>query len=76
LRPQPIDADKPNQKLTLSKTPAMQHHFSEQKAVDERTARLRALRLAKEASSEPAEPKPTKPARARKKTMRRGIGST
>lgn len=68
------------QKLTLTAEPGLQDYFKEQAAVEKNTARLRELRLAKEAEeaklSAETKAKPAQTARApRKRVMKRGIGS-
>lgn len=71
-------SDRP-QKLTLTAEPGLQDYFKEQAAVEKNTARLRELRLAKEAEAKLTAATEAKPARAarspRKRAMKRGIGS-
>lgn len=67
------------QKPTLASEPGLQDYFKEQAAIDKNTARLRELRLAREAEAAKDAPaaRTERPARAaRKRPLRRGIGST
>ena len=67
---------KPGQKLTLATSPGMREHTTEQQAIDANTARLRALRLAKESEAETVEKAPAKRRAPRAKPQfKRGIGS-
>ena len=65
---------KQGQKASLATDPAMKSYLEEKAATDANTAKLRALRLAKEAADGPVAVK-KKTAAARKPGMKRGIGS-
>lgn len=71
------DDGKRHQKLTLSDAPGLKDYFSERAAIDAKTEKLRALRLAKEAAEQPDQPIEAKtPRRSPKRAVRRGLGST
>jgi len=63
------------QKRELQNQPGMQQYLQEKEAVDANTARLRALRLAKQAEDAEAAPAPKRAAPKKKPATRRGTGS-
>ncbi len=66
-----------SQKLKAESNAAWSQHEAEGRAVREKTARLRELRLAKEAADRDAAPAPApKKAAARKKTVKPGAAAT
>ncbi|MCF1742563.1 hypothetical protein [Paradevosia shaoguanensis] len=68
---------KRHQKLTLSDNPGLKDYFSERAAEDAKTEKLRALRLAKEATELSDKPAETKTHRqSPKRAARRGLGSS
>lgn len=68
---------KRHQKLMLSDDPGLKDYFSERAAVDAKTEKLRALRLAKAETALSDKPAETKtPRQTPKRAARRGLGSS